>query len=166
MKGKANPITSIRQFIELAVNIPEQDPHEGHAKRSSVVNLFSSILPAEKAPTPSNTEIKSIDSPSGVFPAAIGPPETKIVGMLTLIAAINIPGTILSQFGMQTIASKRCASIIVSTQSAINSREGSEYFIPACPMAIPSSTPMVLNSNGTPPAARIASFTCLLNSCK
>ena len=31
--------------------------------------------------------------------------------------------------------------------------------MPPCPMAIPSSTPMVLNSKGTPPEARIASFT-------
>ena len=42
---------------------------------------------------------------------------------------------------------------MVSTQSAINSREGREYFIPICPIAMPSSTPMVLNSKGTPPAA-------------
>ena len=30
--------------------------------------------------------------------------------------------------------------------------------MPPCPMAIPSSTPMVLNSKGTPPAFRISSF--------
>ena len=33
-------------------------------------------------------------------PARIGPPDTNTVGMLTRAAAINIPGTILSQFGM------------------------------------------------------------------
>jgi len=70
-----------------------------------------------------------------------------------------MPGTILSQLGMQTTPSKQCARSMVSTQSAINSRLGSEYFMPTWPMAIPSSTPMVLNSNGTPPAARIASRT-------
>ena len=113
-------------------------------------------MPALKAPTPSKTEIRSTALPSGVRPAAIGPPETKIAGMLTRIAAISMPGTILSQLGMQTMASKQCASIIVSTQSAISSRDGREYFIPTCPMAIPSSTPMVLNSKGTPPAARTA----------
>ncbi len=32
------------------------------------------------------------------------------------------------------------------------SRLGSEYFMPAWPMAMPSSTPMVLKTNGTPPA--------------
>ena len=60
----------------------------------------------------------------------MGPPEIKIAGMLTRIAPINMPGTILSQLGMQTMPSNWCASIIVSTQSAISSREGREYFIP------------------------------------
>ncbi len=166
LKGKAKPKTSIRQFIELAVNIPEQEPQEGQARCSSIVNSSSSIFPAENAPTPSKTETKSIASPSGVLPAGIGPPETKIVGILTRIAPIIMPGTILSQFGMQTIASNWWASIIVSTESAISSREGSEYFIPPCPIAIPSSTPMVLNSKGTPPAARTASLTISPNDCK
>ena len=128
--GNAKPNASMRQFIELAVNIPEHDPHDGHANFSKMDNRFSSILPAEYAPTPSNTEIRSIVSPSGVIPAFIAPPETNIVGMLTRIAPSNMPGTILSQFGMHTIASNLWASIMVSTQSAISSREGSEYFIP------------------------------------
>ena len=37
---------------------------------------------------------------------------------------MSMPGTILSQFGMQTMPSKRWAAIIVSTQSAISSRMG------------------------------------------
>ena len=37
-------------------------------------------------------------------PASIGPPETKIVGILTLAAAIKSPGTFLSQFGTITSA--------------------------------------------------------------
>jgi len=45
---------------------------------------------------------------------------------------------------MQTMPSKQCARTMVSTQSAISSREGSEYFMPLWPMAMPSSTPMVL----------------------
>ena len=78
---------------------------------------------------------------------------------MTRIAPMNIPGTILSQLGMQTMPSNRWASIIVSTLSAMISREGREYFIPECPIAIPSSTPIVLNRNGTPPAARTHSLT-------
>ena len=56
-----------------------------------------------------------------------------MVGIFVRMAAITIPGTILSQLGMQTIPSKRWASIIVSTQSAISSREGSEYLHPDVP---------------------------------
>ena len=78
----------------LAVNIPEQEPQEGQAKRSSMVSSSSSIFPAENAPTPSKTETRSIAFPSGVRPAGIGPPETKMVGILTRIAAINMLGSI------------------------------------------------------------------------
>ena len=74
--------------------------------------------------------------------------------MLHRIAAINMPGTILSQLGMQIMPSKQWASIIVSTASAMISRLGSEYFMPPWPMAMPSSTPIVLNTKGTPPASR------------
>ena len=35
-------------------------------------------------------------------PASIGPPLTKTVGILTLAAAINKPGTFLSQLGTIT----------------------------------------------------------------
>ena len=44
-------------------------------------------------------------SESLVLPASIGPPETKMVGMFKRIAAINIPGVILSQLEIHTIAS-------------------------------------------------------------
>ncbi len=105
---------------------------------------------------PSNTLIKSTVLPPGVLPARIGPPLTKIVGMLQRSAPMIMPGTILSQFGMQTMPSNRCALTIVSTQSATSSRLGSEYFMPVWPMAMPSQIPMVLNSNGVPPAWMIA----------
>jgi len=39
---------------------------------------------------------------------------------------MSIPGTILSQFGMQIMASKQCARAIVSTESAMSSRDGRE----------------------------------------
>ena len=66
--------------------------------------------------------------PSLVFtlPASIGPPETKIVGMFTRMAAISMPGVILSQFEMHTMASAQCALTMYSTESAIRSRDGSE----------------------------------------
>ena len=50
--------------------------------------------------------------------------------MFTRIAPMNMPGTILSQLGMQIMPSKRWASIIVSTRSAIISREGQRVLHP------------------------------------
>ena len=46
-----------------------------------------------------------------------------------------------------------------SMESAMFSREGREYLIPSCPIAIPSQIPITPNSNGTPPAAAIPSCT-------
>ena len=93
------------------------------------------------------------------MPASIGPPETNTVGMFSRIAAISMPGVILSQLEMQISASAQCALTMYSTESAISSRDGSEYSMPPCPIAMPSSTAIVLNSRGIAPAARTASAT-------
>ena len=162
--GRAIPSASARQFIELAVNIPEQDPHVGQPNCSNSFNSSSLIFPDWYAPTPSKTEEREIFLPSLVLPASIGPPLTNTVGIFTRMAAIIIPGVILSQLGIQTMPSNQCADTTVSTESAMISRLGNEYLIPICPIAIPSSTPIVLNSNGTPPASRMASFTIFPNS--
>ena len=53
-----------------------------------------------------------------------------IAGIFNLAAAISIPGTILSQFGISTRASRPCAIVIDSIESAISSRLAREYFIP------------------------------------
>ncbi len=58
------------------------------------------------------------------LPDSIGPPDTKTVGMLIRRAAISMPGVILSQFEMQTIASAQCALTMYSTLSAMISRDG------------------------------------------
>jgi hypothetical protein len=73
---------------------------------------------------------------------------------------MSIPGMILSQLGMKTRPSKGWAMAMISTESAMSSRLASEYFIPTCPMAIPSQTPMAGNSTGVPPAMRMPAFTC------
>jgi hypothetical protein len=176
LPGRAIPSASQRQFIELAVNMPEHEPHVGQALRSSLANCSAVIFPLCSSATPLNTEIRSDftaagrkwagSSPSAAWamPAAIGPPLTNTVGMFTRIAPISIPGTILSQLGMQSMPSKQCAWIIDSTQSAISSREGSENFIPPWPMAMPSSMPMVLKMNGTAPASRTIRFTSMPTS--
>ena len=60
------------------------------------------------------------------LPASIGPPETNIVGMFSRMAAMSIPGVILSQLLMHTKASALCALTMYSTLSAMISREGNE----------------------------------------
>ena len=66
------------------------------------------------------------------------------------------PGVILSQFEMHTRASAVWALTMYSIESAMRSRLGSEYSMPPWPMAMPSSTAMVLNSLETPPASSTA----------
>ncbi len=152
--GRPMPIVSVKQFIELAVNIPAQEPQPGQATSTRSSSSASLICPVSTLPTASKTSIKSKPS-SPLRPASIGPPLTTIEGMFSLIAAINMPGTILSQLGIRTIPSKRWASTVTSTESAIISRLASEYFMPSWFMAIPSQMPIVKNSRGVPPARRI-----------
>ncbi len=82
----------------------------------------------------------------------MGPPRQKIVGMSRRAAAIIIPGSILSHVVRQTMASKPWDSTMTSTESAMSSLLGRLILIPSWPMAMPSQTPMVLNSRGVPPA--------------
>ena len=122
LPGSESPSASVRQFIELAVNIPEHDPHPGQAQHS--ICAISSSLHVSSAPM-TIASIRSTPRPRN-FPASIGPPETKTVGMFSRMAAISIPGVILSQLEMQTSASTLWALAMYSTLSAMISREGSE----------------------------------------
>ncbi len=115
----------------LAVNMPEQEPQVGQAAFSRASNSAADSLSFCLAAAPMKTSIRSTVLPSAVLPASIGPPLTKTVGILQRIAPMSMPGTILSQLGMQTMPSKQWAWMIVSTASAITSRLGSEYFMPA-----------------------------------
>ncbi len=89
----------------------------------------------------------------------MGPPLTMTAGTFRRIAAISMPGTILSQHGTSTRASKACARAIDSTVSATSSRLGSEKCMPAWFMAMPSQMPMTPNSKGTPPPSRTPALT-------
>ena len=108
--------------MELAVNIPEQEPQVGQAERSYAAT-FSSSAEVSAAITIASTK-SSLCSDSAVLPASIGPPETKTTGILSRIAAFNIPGVILSQLEIHTMASAQCAFTMYSTESAMMSREG------------------------------------------
>ena len=74
-------------------------------------------------------------------------------GRFSSAAAIAMPGMILSQFGTSTSPSSAWARVMISTESMMSSRLGSENFIPSWFIAMPSQTPMTGNSIGRPPAA-------------
>src|SRR5674476_1470731 len=120
--GRESPNASVRQFIELAVNIPEHEPQVGQANFSISERSLSLIELSGPATITSTRSIYLFLK----SPASIGPPETKTAGILILMAAISIPGVILSQLLMQIIASARCALQTYSTLSAINSLDGRE----------------------------------------
>src|SRR5690349_1749127 len=148
--------------------MPEHDPQVGHAERSIAPSCSSFTASLALAIIASIRSIFECTMPSiaTVLPASIGPPDTNTVGMFSRSAAISMPGVILSQLDTQTSASAQCALTMYSTESAISSREGSEYSMPPCPMAMPSSTAIVLNSRGIAPAACIASATTLPTSAR
>jgi hypothetical protein len=66
--------------------------------------------------------------------------------------AMAQPGMFLSQPPMATMPSKPSAPATVSMESAMTSRDTSEYRMPGVPIEIPSDTVMVLNSTPLPPA--------------
>ena len=159
LPGSARPSASVRQFIEFAVNMPEQEPQVGHAERSMTSLSASVTLGSAPATMAVIRSARRMVPSVTILPASIGPPETNTTGILRRIAAISMPGVILSQLLMQTRASAQCAFTMYSTASAINSRDGRLYSMPEWPMAMPSSTAMVLNSLATPPAAAISPAT-------
>ena len=83
--------------MELAVNMPEQEPQVGHAE-CSMVSTSASLTVGSAAAT-----MASISSTARILPLmltlpdSIGPPETNTVGMLIRSAAISTSGVILSQ---------------------------------------------------------------------
>ena len=158
MPPRPMPRASVRQFMELAVYIPEQEPQVGQVFSSNSFTSSSVMVPAAWAPTASNMEERLLFCPF-TRPASIGPPDTNTVGTLILAAAIKSPGTFLSQFGTITRASNWWARAIHSVESAIRSLVTREYFMPICPIAMPSHTAIAGNTTGTPPACATPIFT-------
>src|SRR5690606_4973273 len=135
LPGSDSPIASVRQFMELAVNIPEQEPQVGQALRS-YSSTCSSLALGSAAMTMASTR-SSLCSDSLVLPASMGPPDTNTTGIFRRNAAMSMRGVILSQLEMHTSASGQWAVTMYSTESAISSRDGSEYSMPSWPMATP-----------------------------
>ena len=67
--------------------------------------------------------------------------------------AIMAPGMFLSQPPRASTPSMLCPLQTVSMESAITSRETSEYFMPSVPMAMPSEIVMTPKTCGMAPAA-------------
>src|SRR6202522_2204761 len=66
--------------------------------------------------------------------------------------AMSEPGIFLSQPPMATKPSMAAQPTTVSMESAMTSRETSEYFMPSDPMEMPSEMVMVLKMIALPPA--------------
>ena len=152
--GSDRPSASVMQAMVLAVYRPWQLPQPGQQASSMRFSSSGVILPACRLPTPSKDVISVMSFPSS-RPGSMGPPVTTMQGMFMRSAAMSMPGTILSQVPSITMPSKRWASVMTSMESAMISRDGSEYCMPSWPMAMPSQMPMTPNSNGTPPASRM-----------
>src|ERR1035441_7985615 len=110
--------------MELAVNIPEQEPQVKQAERSISAVSSSLTLGSAALIMASMRSMERSPSPCLILPASMGPPETKMTGMLRRMDAISIPGVILSQLEIHTMASAQWALTMYSTLSAISSREG------------------------------------------
>ena len=87
-------------------------------------------FPARTAPGASKASVRATFLPLA-RPGIMGPPEQKMEGMFTRRAAMIMPGTILSQLGMKTSPSKGWALAMISTESAMCSREGREKNMPS-----------------------------------
>ena len=151
LPGSATPIASQRQFIELAVNMPEQEPHEGRPVLLDVVQLrVARLWPAAAlAPTPRRRELRSSAWPSGAMPGLHRPAGDEHRRHIHAQRAHHHAGHDLVAVGNADHAVEAVGAHhgldAVGDQFA---RGQAEYFMPAWPMAMPSSTPMVLNSNG------------------
>ncbi len=76
------------------------------------------------------------------------------------------PGMFLSQPPTASTPSMNWLCTAVSIESAITSRETSEYFIPSVPMEMPSVTVIVPNICGMPPALRSAASAASASGCR
>src|SRR5213594_384761 len=84
------------------------------------------------------------------------PPYTNTAGMFMRAMAMSAPGMFLSHPPTASTPSRHWALHTVSIESAITSRDTSEYFIPSVPIEMPSLTVIVPKVWAMAPAARAA----------
>ena len=130
-RAAASPRASARQFIEMAVNMPEQEPQVGQAVFFDMSCTCSSVMVSLGS---GNHGIDQINLFHGSRPSD----SQNLAGLHRAARdkdhrnvqahgeAIIIPGVILSQLEIQTMASAQWALTIYSTLSAMISRDGSE----------------------------------------
>src|ERR1700738_3787463 len=87
----------------------------------------------------------------------------KTEGRFKRANAIRQAGMFLSQPPIATSPSKPSHAATVSIESAITSRETSEYFIPSVPIEIPSEIVIVLKMIDFPPASSMPLAASLAN---
>ncbi len=108
--------------------MPEHEPQVGQAERSITCTSSSvtrSSAAAIIASTRSTFLIRS-RAEGGDLAGLHRPAGDEDHRDVERKAAISMPGVILSQFEMHTMASAQCALTMYSTESAIRSRDGSE----------------------------------------
>ena len=124
LPGRPMPSASVRQFMELAVNMPAQEPQPGQAHSSSSSSSSSLILPpldrAHAFEDRDQVTVLALEA-AGQHGAAA---DTRMAGILSRAAAMSMPGMILSQLGISTSASNGWAMAMTSMESAISSRRG------------------------------------------
>jgi hypothetical protein len=123
LPGSDRPSASVRQFIELAVNMPEQEPQVGQAERSTSATSASDRLVGGHHHRVDQVELLMRDRLASLGLAGLHRPAGhEHHRNVERMAAISMPGVILSQLEMHTIASAQWALTMYSTESAISSR--------------------------------------------
>src|SRR5690606_969188 len=98
--------------MELAVNMPEQEPQVEQALLSASAASASLTLGSAALIMASTRSsfIRIFWVPGSItLPASMGPPDTNTTGMFSRMAAISMPGVILSQLEIHTMASAQWA---------------------------------------------------------
>ena len=158
---RAMPSASVRQFMEFAVNIPAHEPQPGQAEFSMSQTYSSSAFPAAYLPKASNTSFKFVAFPALSRPGIIGPPAAEYGRPVNPRRSHqHARETILSQFGNERHSVESMRFLSWSRRCRPQARgKASEKFMPECPIAMPSHTPIVFMRTGVPPAIRIPSAT-------
>ena len=167
--GTVSPSASEMLAIVFAVYMLAHEPLPGSATHSSSVRSARLILPVAWAPMPSYTSWIDTSLPRKQ-PGLIEPPYANTDGRSSRIIASIIAGRVLSQPAIVKRPSIRSAWTTSSTESAIQSREGSDERIPSVPIAMPSETEIVWKTNGrirsdfsSSAAASASSSRCMLH---